>query len=79
MAARLRLRHQEEIKAKIQAAQLINRLQSFADGEIELSSTQVQAIKILLDKSVSNAPTELAGAEDGAPLQIIITPVQGNL
>jgi len=34
-------------------------LQEHLDGTREMSKTQVQAAKILLDKSVSNAPTEI--------------------
>jgi len=54
----LRPRHSDEIRAKIQASQLVNRLTAHAFGEVEMSPSQVQAAKILLDKSVSNAPTE---------------------
>mgnify|MGYP003665998965 CR=1 FL=1 len=39
MAARLRNRHQDEIRKKIQVSQLINRLESYALGE--LSATEV--------------------------------------
>lgn len=66
MAARMRLSHQADVRAKIQASQLVNRLQKHADGEIELSATQVQAAKILLDKSISNAPTEISGPDGDA-------------
>ncbi len=59
MAERLRLRHQQEIKDKIQTSQLINRLNKHIDGEIELSSSQVDAIKFLVNKTLSNAPTEI--------------------
>lgn len=52
MAARLRPRHQDEVRAKIQASQLINRLTNHAFGEVELSTTQVKAIEILLKKSI---------------------------
>lgn len=58
MAARLRLSHQEDVKKKIQASQLINRLQNHAHGEIEMTSTQVDAAKFLLNKILSNAPTQ---------------------
>ena len=57
MAERIRKHHQEDVRKKIQATQIIKRLQSHFDGEIELSSTQIQTAKILLDKSISNAPT----------------------
>ena len=37
---------------KIQAAQLINRLTAHANGELELSNTQVRAIEVLLRKTL---------------------------
>lgn len=54
MAARLRKNHQDEVRAKIQASQLINRLTDCATGKVTLTSQQVTAIKILLDKSLPN-------------------------
>lgn len=45
-------RHQDEVRTKIQATQIINRLYSAFQGEIELSSTQVNIAKALLDKSL---------------------------
>ena len=57
MAARLRPKHQNDIKSKIQTSQLINRLTNHIDGTIELTSTQVDAIKFLVNKTLSNAPT----------------------
>jgi len=54
MAARLRKTHQEDVRKKIQVSQLINRLTNCADGKVELSSQQIQAIKILMDKSLPN-------------------------
>jgi hypothetical protein len=38
---------------------IIDRLEKSVAGEIELSPTQVQSAKILLDKSISNAQTDL--------------------
>jgi len=53
MAARkLRPFHTDEIRAKIQASQLINRLTDHAFDKVDLSSTQLKAIEILLRKSV---------------------------
>ena len=53
MAARkLKPMHSDEVRAKIQASQLINRLTDHAFGKVELTQTQVNAIKILLGKSV---------------------------
>lgn len=45
-------RHQDDVRAKIQASQLVNRLTNHALGKIELSATQIKAIEILLRKSV---------------------------
>lgn len=51
MAARTKkIRHDENTRLKIQAAQLINRLESHARGEVEMTTTQVRAIEILLRK-----------------------------
>lgn len=55
MAARkMRVTHQEDVRKKIQCSQLINRLMSHIGGEVELSSTQVRSIEILLNKSLPN-------------------------
>ena len=61
MAKRIRAYHQEEVKAKIQASQLINQLQNHALGltENELKPTQIDAAKFLLNKILSNAPTQI--------------------
>ncbi len=65
MAARLRLRHQDEVRAKIQTSQLLNRLTNHAFGEIELTQTQIKAIEILLRKSIPDlAAIQLSGDSD---------------
>lgn len=51
MAARIKkIKHDENTRLKIQAAQLINRLTAHAEGTVDMSSTQVRAIEILLRK-----------------------------
>lgn len=57
MAARLRPRHQEDIKLKIKVSNIIDRLEKHVEGKIEMSAAQVTSAKILLDKTISNAPT----------------------
>lgn len=53
MAARLNKLHQEDVRTKIQASQLVNVLQKHAlTGEGELSPTRMKAIEILLRKAV---------------------------
>jgi len=59
MAARLNPGHQQSVRDKIQGSQLVNALQNHALGKNSMESTQVQAAKILLDKLVSNAPTDI--------------------
>lgn len=68
MAARLRRPHQDEVRAKIQASQLINVLQKHAlsDDAPELSTSRLKAIEILLRKSVPDlSSVELGGPEGG--------------
>lgn len=69
MAARLRKTHQDDVRKKIQVSQIFNRLKAHFDGKIELTQTQIQSAKLLLDKSVSNAPTEVSGV-DGGPVKV---------
>lgn len=53
MAARkIRKFHTDEIRAKIQTSQLINRLTDHALGKIELSPTQVRSIEVLIKKTL---------------------------
>jgi hypothetical protein len=58
MAERLRKTHQDDVRAKIQTSQLINRLNKHIDGEIELTALQQDAIKFLINKTLSNAATD---------------------
>jgi hypothetical protein len=53
MAARLRKTHQEDVRAKIQASQLINVLQDHALGKTQdLPASRLKAIEILLKKTL---------------------------
>lgn len=65
MAARIRKHHQEEVRARIQTSQLLNRLTDHALGSIELSNTQVRAIEILLKKTIPDlSAIEHSGDQD---------------
>lgn len=44
--------HADKTKALIRASQLLNRLNSFAIGEIEMSAAQVNAAKIVIGKVI---------------------------
>lgn len=69
MAARLKLRHQDDVRAKIRTSCILKALDEHVHGTRELTSAQVASAKILLDKSMSNAPTinEHSGA-NGEPI-----------
>ncbi len=51
---RVRPEHQDEVRAKIQASNLVRRLQDHANGTIEMTPTQIKAAEILLSKSLSS-------------------------
>ncbi len=70
MAARLRAYHQDEIRTKIQASQLVNRLTDHVFGKVEMSPTQVRAAEVLLKKSVPDlSAVELSG-DDANPVAV---------
>jgi hypothetical protein len=72
---RLNPRHQDMVRAKIQATTIINRLMGCIRGKVELSPQQVAAARILLDKSLPNLnSTEVTGVSHtaGPGLQVII-------
>lgn len=77
MAARLRASHQEDIKKKIQGVHLVKLLQDHALDGKELNATRLDAAKFLLNKIISNAPTEVSGP-DGGPVEISAPWLQGR-
>lgn len=56
--------HQDSVRAKIQASQLINRLQKDAMGELELTDGQRDSAKFLVHKILGNAPSVIEGPGD---------------
>ena len=64
--------HQDDIRRKIQASQLINVLQDHAlTGEGELSPTRMKAIEILLRKSIPDlSSVEVSGDSDN-PVNLV--------
>ena len=53
MAARtVKIRHDEETRAKIQTSQLLNRLNDHVFNGVDVSQTQMKAIEILLRKTL---------------------------
>lgn len=71
MAARIRKSHQDEVRAKIQASQLINVLQKHAlTGEGDISPTRMKAIEILLRKSLADLSAVTISGDPDNPLHI---------
>lgn len=79
MPARLHRFHTEDIRLKIQASNLIVRLQRHVDGEVEMSATQVRAAEALLDRSVPKLSQIQHTGADGGPVQITWPLPQTNL
>ena len=63
--------HQDDVRAKIQTSQLINRLTDHALGNVELSPTQVRAIEILIKKTLPDlSAVELTGDPEN-PVEVV--------
>jgi hypothetical protein len=72
MAARLNKLHQDDIRKKIQASQLINVLQDHAlTGEGEMPLSRMKAIEILLRKSVADLSAITISGDQDNPLQVV--------
>jgi hypothetical protein len=68
----MRKTHQDDVRAKIQTSQLINRLTDHALGKVDLSPTQVRAIEILIRKTLPDLQALQHSGEDGGALTIVI-------
>lgn len=64
MAARLKKHHQDDVRTKIKVGNIIDRLEKHVEGIIEMTPSQVTSAKILLDKTMSNAPQLVQGEID---------------
>ena len=71
MAARLNPAHDERTRAKIQTSQLLNRLVSHVNGEVELSSTQVRAAEILLRKTLPDLASVELSSDPDKPVKLV--------
>lgn len=72
MAARMRKTHQDDVRAKIQASQLVNVLQNHALGNTEeLSASRLKAIEILLRKSVPDLSAVQHSGDEDSPLHVV--------
>ncbi len=73
MAARLRAKHQDEIREKIRASQLVNRLENHVLGEVEMKPTQVTAALGLLKKCVPDMTENKTDLDVGGNLLSILS------
>lgn len=74
MAARLNPRHQDMVREKIRASQLVNRLESHVLEDLELSATQVTAALGLLKKCVPDLKSTELTTDPDNPLQVGVLP-----
>jgi len=78
MAARLNKRHQECIREKIRASQLVNRLENHVLDDLELTSSQVTAALGLLNKVVPNLQATELDTGDGGLVVNLVSQSAGN-
>lgn len=65
---RLNPEHDERTRAKIQTSQIINRLNLFINGEVEMQGPQVTAALGLLKKTLPDLSHETLAADKESPL-----------
>lgn len=70
MAARLDPAHDERTRAKIQTSQLINRLLSHANGDADMSATQIRAAEILLKKTLPDLQAVELSSDPDKPMRM---------
>ena len=69
MAARLNRMHSEQVRAKIQASVVVDRLHKHVMGEIEMTPSQVTAAQALLDRSVPKLSQIQHVGDENNPMQ----------
>jgi len=61
-------RHQDDVRGKIQASMIINRLTDYFTGKLDLDVGRVNAAKILLNKVLPDL-TAISGDPNGEPIK----------
>ena len=77
MAARLNKMHSEQVRAKIQASVLIDRLHKHVMGKLDLTPSQIESAKALLDRSVPKLSQIQHTGEDGGAVQHAVRVIFG--
>lgn len=72
MAARNKLSHDAKTREKIQVSQLVNRLMDHSLGKCEMSATQVNAARILLNKKLPDLQSVQHTGDKDNPIETSI-------
>jgi hypothetical protein len=62
--------HSKRDKDRIRASQLLNRLDSFANGKVKLSTAQVMAARIVIGKVVPDLKSVEMTGDSEKPLEV---------
>lgn len=62
--------HEDKTKRLIRASQLLNRLNSFANGEIEMTQAQVNAARVVIGKEIPDLKAMELTGKDGDDIQV---------
>jgi len=68
----VKIRHDEETRAKIQTSQLLNRLNDHVFADADVSATQMKAIEILLRKTLPDLSAVTIGGDDDSPVKLVV-------
>ena len=80
MAARInKTHHDDKTKRLIQASQLLNRLIMHANGEIEMTSSQVNAAKVVIGKSIPDLKAMELTGEGGGPVRVVASALDDRI
>lgn len=79
MAKRKQLWHPDEVRQKIQASQLINRLMDHINSDKPiLDGSQVTAACKLLNKAIPDLSSTTIAGDSDSPLQVIVRQFSGD-
>ena len=77
MAARkMKIKHQDDVRQKIQVSALINRVHDYATGKLsddEVSPNRLNAIKLLLSKALPDLSSVQHTGDSNNPVSMTIT------
>ena len=61
----------DRVRARIDSTAIVNKLQSHVDGTEEMTQTQIQAARILLDRTLPVLKAKEVSADDGGNIKTI--------